>query len=100
LINLRKIPAKFFKYKNDCYIWLLKNTSMKNSYKIFLLSILLLSNFVAFAQGPGSGTGGDPIEGGDDEPVAGPIDSTLFVLLIFGLIFAFYAIKKYQKQFN
>ncbi len=78
--------------KNDCYIWLLKNTSMKNSYKIFLLSILLLSNFVAFAQ---------PNDGDEtDDPTPAPIDSTLFVLLIFGLIFAFYAIKKYQKQFN
>jgi hypothetical protein len=82
--------------KNDCYIWLLKNTSMKNSYKIFLLSFLLLSNFVAFAQTlPGDDDGGGGVENNDPPP--GPIDSTLFVLLIFGLIFAFYAIKKYQK---
>ena len=82
--------------KNDCYIWLLKNTSMKNSYKIFLFSILLLSNFVAFAQtNPNDDDGDGGLQGGDPPP--GPIDSTLFVLLIFGLIFAFYAIKKYQK---
>lgn len=73
---------------------------MKNSYKIFLFSILLLTNFVAFAQtNPGDDDGGGGLEGGGD-PQPAPIDSTLFVLLIFGLIFAFYTIKKYQKQFN
>ena len=67
---------------------------MKNSYKIFLFSILLLTNLVAFAQ-PNVGDETD-----DPTPTPAPIDSTLFVLLIFGLIFAFYTIKKYQKQFN
>lgn len=74
---------------------------MKNSYKIFLLSILLLSNFVAFAQPEdtdGGGGGGGGIEGND--PGGAPIDSNLILLAILGLMFGFYVIKKYQKQFN
>ena len=66
---------------------------MKNIFKIYFLTFILLSDFMAFAQ-PGDDTGGGDLE--DPEPAA-PINSKLILLLIVGLIFDFYKIKKHRR---
>jgi hypothetical protein len=72
---------------------------MRDLSKIYLLAFLLLADFVAFAQGgPGDDDGDGDLEGGD--PPAAPINTKLFLLVVFGLILAFYSYKKYKKQIN
>ena len=66
---------------------------MKNIYKAYLLSFFLLCDFIAFAQ-PGDDTIGGDLEG--EEPAA-PINSKLTILLILGVVFAFYQIKRHKK---
>ncbi|WP_298302877.1 hypothetical protein [Flavobacterium sp.] len=72
---------------------------MNRFYKFCLFSFFLLSDFVVFAQ-PGDeddGTGGGGgLEGGDPAPA--PINGKLIVLLLFGLIFAFYKLKNVTKK--
>ncbi|MGV9004861.1 hypothetical protein [Flavobacterium sp.] len=69
---------------------------MKKFFKIYLLSFFLLSDFIAFAaDAPGDDTANGTLEG-EDAPAA-PINSKLIILLILGLVFAFYQIKKYRK---
>lgn len=60
---------------------------MKNIFKLYLLSFLLLSDFVAFAQ-PGDDDGGGGVEGNDPSPA--PINSKLIYLAIIGILFVFY----------
>jgi hypothetical protein len=67
---------------------------MKNFIKFCLLSSFLLSNFALFAQ---PGTGGDGgLEGGDPAPA--PINDKLIYLIIIGLFFAFYKLKRNYKK--
>jgi hypothetical protein len=72
---------------------------MKDLSKIYLLAFLLFADFVAFAQGgPGNDNGDGDLEGGD--PPAAPINTKLILLVVLGLILAFYSFKKYRKQIN
>ena len=68
---------------------------MKNYSKLYLFTFLILTDFMLYAQ-PGDDDGNGDLEGGD--PPAAPINSKLILLLIIGLVFAFYSIKKYKKQ--
>jgi len=68
---------------------------MRNLSKFYLLSFLVLSDFIAFAQ-PGDDDGGGGLEGGDPEPA--PIDSKLILLAITGILFAVYSFRKNRKQ--
>lgn len=68
---------------------------MKNTYKLYLLSFFLLSDFVVFAQGPADENDTGDLEGTDPAPA--PINSKLFILLILGVAFAFYKIRQNQK---
>jgi len=68
---------------------------MKNIFKLYLLTFFILSDFIAFAQTPGSDDGTGGLEG--DDPPAAPINSKLVILLVLGLVFAFIQIRKYKK---
>ncbi|MEK8180981.1 hypothetical protein WMW71_11580 [Flavobacterium buctense] len=68
---------------------------MKNIFKFYILSVILLSDFTMFAQ-PGDDDGGGGLEGGDPAPA--PINSKLILLLIVGLSFAFYKLKLNSKK--
>lgn len=68
---------------------------MKNYSKLYLFTFLILTDFMLYAQ-PGDDDGNGDLEDGD--PPAAPINSKLILLLIIGLVFAFYSIKKYKKQ--
>lgn len=68
---------------------------MRKLLKLYLLSFLFLSDFIAFAQpNDDDGTGG--VEGGDPQPA--PINSKLILLAITGILFAIYSFRKYRKQ--
>lgn len=60
------------------------------------MSFVLLSDFVVFAQPNDEQDGGGGLEGGDPAPA--PINGKLIVLLLFGLSFAFYKLKKSTKK--
>ena len=69
---------------------------MKNIYKFYLLTFVLLSDFVVFAQpGDDDGGGGGGLEGGDPAPA--PINSKLIVLAIMGILFVMYTFRKNRK---
>ena len=69
---------------------------MKNVYKFYLLTFVLFSDFVMFAQaGPGDDDGGGGLEGGDPPPV--PINSKLIVLAIMGILFIVYTFRRNKK---
>lgn len=68
---------------------------MNRFYKFCLFSFVLLSDFVVFAQPNDEEDGGD-LEGGDPAPA--PINGKIIVLLLFGLIFAFYKLKSVTKK--
>lgn len=67
---------------------------MKNLFRIYLLSFFLLSDFVLFAQ-PGDDDPGGGLGGGDPAPA--PINSTLILLAIMGILFVFYTFRKNKK---
>ena len=67
---------------------------MKKLFKFYLLSFVLLSDFVTFAQ-PGDDDGGGGLEGGDPQPA--PINGKLILLVISGILFVFYTYKKNKK---
>lgn len=67
---------------------------MKNLFKLYLLSFILLSDFMVFAQ-PAADDGSGGVEGGD--PPVAPINSKLIFLALIGLIFVFYSLKKRTK---
>jgi len=65
----------------------------KNLLKFFLITFFFLSDFVMFAQG-------DDDDGGCLEcpdPAPAPINSKLIVLLVVGILFAFYTFRKNKK---
>ena len=69
---------------------------MKNIYKFYLLTFVLLSDFVVFAQpGDDDGGGGGGLEGGDPQPA--PINSKLIILAIMGIVFVMYTFRKNKK---
>ena len=69
---------------------------MKNVYKFYLLTFVLFSDFVMFAQaGPGDDDGGGGLEGGDPPPV--PINSKLIFLAIMGILFIVYTFRRNKK---
>lgn len=67
---------------------------MKSFYKIYVLAIVLFSDFALVAQ-PGDDDGGGGLEG-NDTPAA-PINGKLIWLGIIGLLFAFYYFSKKRK---
>ncbi|WP_264522309.1 DUF1673 domain-containing protein [Flavobacterium sp. N1994] len=67
---------------------------MKKLLKYYLLSIILLSDFVTYAQ-PGDNDTGGGLEGGDPAPA--PINGKLILLAISGLFFVFYTYRKNRK---
>lgn len=68
---------------------------MKKLLKFYLLSFVLLSDFLTYAQ-PGDTDGGGGLEGGDPEPA--PINSKLMLLAIAGILFVIYTFRKSEKQ--
>ena len=68
--------------------------SMKKLLKFYLLTFVLLSDFVAFAQ-PGDDDGGGGLEGGD--PLPAPINSKMFLLAIAGVCFVVYTFSKNKR---
>lgn len=70
---------------------------MKNNVlKYYMVAIYLLSSFVLFAQSPGNNDDNGNLEGGD-APVA-PIDDSVWVLGLLGLLFVFFKIRAINKQ--
>lgn len=68
---------------------------MKNNlFKLYILSFILLSDFVMFAQ-PGDDNGDGTLEGDDPPPV--PVNGKLIWLGIVGLLFVVYTIKKNKR---
>ncbi|WP_445454034.1 hypothetical protein [Flavobacterium sp. 25HG05S-40] len=68
---------------------------MKKFSKFYLWSVILFTDFMAFAQ-PGDDDGGGGVEGGDPEPA--PINSKLILLAITGILFVMYTFRKNRKQ--
>jgi hypothetical protein len=66
---------------------------MKKFFKFYILTFLLFSDFVLFAQ-PGDNDGGGGLEG--DDPPPAPINTKLIWLAILGILFAYFTYK--QKQ--
>jgi hypothetical protein len=61
---------------------------MKNTYKILFLLYFLLTDFMLFAQPGDDDTNGENgLEGGD--PTVAPINTKLWLLLLFAIIFAY-----------
>lgn len=69
---------------------------MKKLLKFYLLSFILLSDFMAFAQPGDDDGGGGGLEGGDPQPA--PINSKLILLAIIGILFVMYTFRKSKKQ--
>lgn len=67
---------------------------MKKLLKFYLLSIILLSDFAAFAQ-PGNDDGGGGLEGGD--PLPAPINSKIILLAIAGVYLVIYTFSKNKR---
>lgn len=70
---------------------------MKSIYKFYLLVFILFSDYVLFAQ-PGDDDGGC-LEC-DDNPPQTPINTKLIWLVIIGVVFVFYTIKRKKEAFN
>ena len=68
---------------------------MRKLYKLYILTFILFSDFVAFAQ-PGDDDGGGGLEGEDPQPA--PINSKLILLALTGILFVIYTFKKNKKE--
>ena len=68
---------------------------MKNLLKFYILTFVLFSDFVVFAQ-PGGDTGSGGLEGNDPPP--SPINGKLFLLALTGVLFVVYTFRKNRKQ--
>lgn len=69
---------------------------MKNLFKIFVTSFILLGNFLLNAQAPpppGGGTGGT-----NPEAAAAPIDMYVYILAVAAILFIVLYAKKLQKK--
>ncbi|UPT71484.1 MAG: signal peptidase [Flavobacterium sp. JAD_PAG50586_2] len=69
---------------------------MKKLLKFYLLSFVLLSDFLTYAQPGDTDGGGGGLEGGDPEPA--PINSKLILLAIAGILFVIYTFRKSEEQ--
>lgn len=68
---------------------------MKNIYKFYLLTFVLMSDFVLYAQ-PEDDDGGGGVENpGDPQPA--PINSKLIILAIVGVLFVVYTYRNNRK---
>jgi len=67
---------------------------MKKLLRIYILTFVLLSDFIAFAQ-PGDDDGGGGLEGDDPQPA--PINSQLILLAIVGVLFVIYTFRKQKR---
>jgi hypothetical protein len=67
---------------------------MRKFYKFYLLSFILLSDFVAFAQ-PGDDDGGGGLEGDDPQPA--PINGKLVILALTAILFVLYTYRKNKR---
>ena len=67
----------------------------KNLLRFYILTIVLFSDYMMFAQGPGDENGDGDLEG-DDTPAAG-INSKLIYLAIVGILFAVYTYRKNRR---
>jgi hypothetical protein len=65
---------------------------MKTKHKFLILLYFFLFDFILYAQGPSDEDGNGDLEGGD--PPTAPINSKLFILATFALIYVFYKLKK------
>lgn len=68
---------------------------MKSIYKFYIVTFLLLSDFIMFAQ-PGDDDGGGGLEG--DDPPAAPINGKLIWLAIVSVFFAYYILNKRTQK--
>jgi hypothetical protein len=72
---------------------------MKNNVlKYYITAVFFCSTFIMFAQDPGNGSTGDPLEGSD--PVGAPIDGYLWVLAAIGLVYVFFRLRAFIQQEN
>lgn len=69
--------------------------NMKNTKKLYLLAVLLLSDVIMFAQ-PGNDQGGGGLEGNDPPPAS--IDSLVLVIALIGTLFVFSILKPQNKK--
>ena len=67
---------------------------MKKLLKFYILTFVLLSDFIAFAQ-PGADDGSGGLEGGDPQPA--PINTKLILLAIAGVCFVIYYFRKNKR---
>ena len=74
-----------------------KNTIMKNILsKTYITLFFFFATFIAFAQDPGSGSTGDPLEN-PDTPAA-PIGDYAWVLALLGIVFVFMNLRAIQNK--
>jgi hypothetical protein len=66
---------------------------MKNYFKLYLMTLILVSDFKLFAQ-PGDDDGGGGLEG--DDPLPTPINGSLILLAIIGIIYVYSFFRKRQ----
>jgi len=70
---------------------------MKNIFKVYIIAFLLFSNYTIYAQAlPGDEGDGDGGVEGNDPGL--PIDSKIIILLLLGLLFAFYKFRQHSKK--
>ena len=68
---------------------------MKNLLRFYIITFVLLSDFITFAQ-PAADDGSGGLEGNDPPPT--PINGKLILLAIMGILFVVYTFKKNRKQ--
>ena len=64
---------------------------------IFTLIAIVIVPFITFAQDPYPGDFNSPE---DYDPPAAPIDTQVMILLVFGVVYVFFELKKYIKKGN
>jgi hypothetical protein len=70
---------------------------MKNIVsKTYLTLFFFFATFIAFAQDPGTGSTGDPLENPD--AVAAPIGDYVWVLVLLGIVFVFMKLRAIQNK--
>jgi len=72
--------------------------SYKKLFRYYLLALALFSNQIIYSGGPNDNDVGGGLFG-DDAPAAA-IESQLNILVLLGLLFAFYAIKRKLNSVN
>ena len=67
----------------------------KNLIHFYILTVVMFSDFVMFAQAPGTDDSAGDLEG--DDPVPAPINSKIIYLAIIGIMFALYIYKRNKR---